>query len=461
MTIRSRLSLLFTGLMAVILLLFALAIYMLSSQYRDSEFDGRLHERAYNAAEFVEQMDNLDPTELAKFSKTGSEFLAQESELVYDLANPKHPIVYTSGNFDVPAVHQYFYDIENKKSRHISLDDESEMFGLLYQKNGKKYVAIAKAYDQYGLAKQDKLKQNLTWAWLGGVLLVFGLSLYYTKEALNPIKKVIDQVEKIGFQNLKKRVRAGKDKDEIWSLANTFNGMLERLSAAFDSQKSFVSNASHELRTPLTAMNGQIEVALLKDRSPEEYKKTLLSIKEDISEMTELTNNLLDLAAVESGVAKLNFETVRIDELLWESQEQIQQKIPTAKIEIDFEIDPENFDDTDFELYANDSLLKTALNNLTENGCKYSPNQHVIISLGFKDKACHISFKNAGTPINPEEIPHLFTAFYRAENKKKIRGHGIGLALTYKIAQLHGGNLSVESTAENGTNFTLQLPKQQ
>jgi hypothetical protein len=281
MTIRSRLSWLFTGLVALLLCLFAVAIYWLSSYYRSKEFDGRLYEKAYNAAEFVEQMDNLDPLVLKQFSKAGSEFLAKESELVYDLANPKHPIIYTSGEFDVPSVDQYFYDIETKKSRHISLDDDTQMFGLYYAKNGKKYVAIAKAYDQYGLAKLTTLRRNLIWAWICGVLLVFGISLYFTKQALNPIKKVINQVENIGFQNLQKKVKAGNDQDEIWTLANTFNGMLERLNNAFTSQKSFVSNASHELRTPLTAMNGQIEVALMKPRSSQDYERILKSLKED------------------------------------------------------------------------------------------------------------------------------------------------------------------------------------
>ncbi len=455
MTIRNRLTFMFTGVVAASILLFSIIIYFLSERYRQIEFDGRLREKAISAAEFVVQMDELSPNVLQKFSQKNSDFLKDESELLYDEDDPKHTIIYTSGKMDVPNIDQYFFSIKDKKERHVHLDDDTEMLGVLYNHQGKNYVAVAKAYDQYGIAKQNALKRNLAIAWLVSVFVVLIMGWYYSKRALKPISDVVAQVEKIGFDNLDKRVIAGQDEDEIWQLAHTFNGMLARLKNAFDAQKSFVSNASHELRTPLTAMNGQIEIALMKERQPAEYEQILKSIKEDITEMTDLSNSLLDLASVESGVAKINFESCRLDEIIWQVQAEVLQKRPNAQIHIDFGEIPN--DDEDFIVHANEPLLKTAFINLIENACKFSPDSTAQVIMYFQKNKARVTVQNYGQVIDQEDIKHLFVPFFRSEKTKKIKGHGIGLALTKKIFELHNGTLTVRSTEQEGTIFEAQL----
>jgi signal transduction histidine kinase len=457
MTIRNRLSYLFTGIVAASILVFSIVIYLLSERYRQYEIDALLREKAVSTVQFVVEMDGLDNSILQKYSSKNNYLLRDESSLVYIDSEPKHPIIFTSGKMDVPNVDQYFYNIKEKKERHIHLDDDTEMFGILYNHEGKNYVSVAKAYDQYGLSKMDNLRRNLLIGWLGSVFIVFLISKYYSRKALQPINRVINQMEKIGFTNLDERVKPGEEDDEIAHLAGTFNGLLSRLKNAFDAQKSFVSNASHELRTPLTAMNGQIEVALLKKRTEEEYKKTLLSIKEDITEMTDLSNSLLDLASVESGVAKMGIEPCRIDEILWQAQSDLKQKRPEAHINIEFGEIPEL--EEEFMVGANEQLLKTAFINLMENACKFSNNKSVNVLMYFPPKQLKITFQNSGNPIPKSEMEHLFVPFYRSESTKKIKGHGIGLPLTKKIIELHNGNIHVESDAQNGTIFSIIIDR--
>jgi signal transduction histidine kinase len=457
MTIRNRLSYLFTGIVAATILVFSLVIYLLSEYYRGVEFDDRLREEAISTVEFVVQIDNLNPSVLQNFAKKSDNLLTDESVIVYSEDDKKHPVVYRGGQMNVPNVDQYFFNIKEKKERHVHLDDDTEMYGIYYQYQGKRYVSIAKALDQYGISKMDNLKQNLLIGWLASVFLVFLISKYYSHKALQPINNVINQMEKIGFTNLDQRVNAGEDDDEIAHLAGTFNGMLGRLKSAFDAQKSFVSNASHELRTPLTAMNGQIEVALLNKRTEAEYKNTLLSIKDDITEMTDLSNSLLDLASVESGVAKINFEQVRIDEILWQAQSDLKQKRPEANISIEFGEIPE--DEEEFMVNANEQLMKTAVINLMENACKFSPDKSVNVLLYFPKNKVKITFYNTGDEIPKAEIQHLFIPFYRSETTKKIKGHGIGLPLTKKIIELHNGTLAVESGKSIGTTFTILIDR--
>jgi signal transduction histidine kinase len=455
MTIRNRLTMLFTGAVAASILVFSILIYLLSERYRQIEFDGRLREKAIATAEFVSQMDELKPNIIQKITKQNSDFLTAESELVYDEDDPNHTIIYTSGKMDVPNIDQYFFGIKEKKQRHVKLDDNTEMLGVLYTQQGRNLVSVAKAFDQYGLSKQRALRRNLAIALLASVLLVLLMGWYYSQKALQPINNVIQQVENLGFDNLDRRVVAGQANDEIWQLANTFNGMLARLKSAFEAQKSFVSNASHELRTPLTAMNGQIEVALLKNRSIEEYQKLLHSLKEDIAEMTDLSNSLLDLASVESGVAKLNFETIRLDDVVWQAQAEVLQKRPQAKIHVAFGNVPT--DEEDFLVAANEQLLKTALINLIENACKFSNDQTAVVTMTFETKERKISVKNFGNPIAPTDLEYLFVPFFRSENTKKIKGHGIGLPLTKKIVELHHGQLQVMSSISTGTEFIVKF----
>jgi signal transduction histidine kinase len=457
MTIRNRLSFLFTGIVAATILVFSLVIYLLSEQYRKAEIEELLRDKAISTVELAVEMDNLDPKILEKFSNTNNYLLQNSSELVYLEDDPAHPEIYRAGKMDVPNIDQYFFKIKTEKERHIHLDDDSEMFGILYEHDGKKYVSVAKAYDLYGIMKMQNLRRNLLIGWLGSVFLTFLISRYYSRKALQPINNVINQVQNIGFTNLDQRVKASEEDDEISHLAGTFNGMLSRLKNAFEAQKSFVSNASHELRTPLTAMNGQIEVALLKQRTEAEYKNTLVSIREDITEMTDLSNSLLDLASVESGVAKINFEPIRIDEILWQAQTDLKQKRPNANIQVDFGEIPE--EEEEFMLMANEQLLKTAVMNLMENGCKFSPDHTVEVLMFFPENEIKITFKNSGEPIAEADLPHLFVPFYRSESTKKIKGHGIGLPLTKKIIELHNGSIKVSSSEQNGTQFTMIIKR--
>ncbi len=457
MTIRNRLSYLFTGIVAATILVFSVVIYLLSERYRKIEIDALLREKAISAVELAIDFDKLDPKILERFSKKNNYLLQNESVVVYSEDDPNHPEIWRNGKMDVPNLDQYFYNILEQKERHVLLDDESEILGILYQHEGKNYVTVAKAYDQYGISKMQNLLRNLLIGWLSSIFVVFLISRYYSRKALQPINNVIKQVENIGFTNLSQRVKAGDDDDEIATLANTFNGMLGRLKNAFEAQKSFVSNASHELRTPLTAMNGQIEVALLKPRTEAEYKNTLVSIREDITEMTDLSNSLLDLASVESGVAKINFEPVRIDEILWQAQTDLKQKRPNVNISVDFGEIPE--EEEEFMLQANEQLLKTAIINLMENGCKFSPDNSVEVLMFFPENKIKITFKNMGPAISEADLPHLFVPFYRSESTKKIKGHGIGLPLTKKIIELHQGTIEVSSDSQNGTQFTLIIQR--
>jgi len=158
--------------------------------------------------------------------------------------------------------------------------------------------------------------------------------MFYSGRALKPISDVVKKVEDITITSLNLRVFEGKGNDEIGKLARTFNKMLERLETSFSMQKNFIANASHELRTPLTSINGQLEVLMMKERSSEEYKSALTSVLDDIKSLIVLSNRLL-LIARTSAEGPVNFnKKIRIDEILWQVQEEIQRFNSNYRINI-------------------------------------------------------------------------------------------------------------------------------
>jgi signal transduction histidine kinase len=263
-------------------------------------------------------------------------------------------------------------------------------------------------------------------------------------------------VDKITIASLNMRVNEGNGTDEIAQLSITFNKMLERLESAFEMQRSFVSNASHELRTPLTSITGQIEVSLMNPRTHEEYKAILESVLEDIKNLNSLSNGLLDLAKASSDISAIALHKLRIDEILWETSAELIERKKDYKISIEFTqpIDDEN----ELIILGNHHLLKTAIVNLMDNACKYSPDRSVEIYLSVKARDIVVEFKDKGMGIDTADLDKIFHPFFRASNAKNISGNGLGLTLTDKIVRIHRGAITIESQLQKGTKVTVSIP---
>jgi signal transduction histidine kinase len=262
-------------------------------------------------------------------------------------------------------------------------------------------------------------------------------------------------VKEISSFDLSHRIRAGTGQDEMSQLANTFNDLLGRLQEAFAIQRRFISNASHELSTPLTSVSSQVEVILQKDRSADEYKQVLFSVREDVTQMRQLTKSLLEIAKTGSqGGIELN--EVRVDEVLVRAMADVKKLNSEYSVDLEFGEFPE--DEKDFVVFGNSELLYIALKNLIENGCKYSPDKSVAVDLSFSHHKIFIQVVNQGSVIAAEDIPQIFQPFYRGSGTGNTRGFGLGLALAQRIIALHKGTIFVLSDENSGTRFTVEMP---
>jgi signal transduction histidine kinase len=302
-----------------------------------------------------------------------------------------------------------------------------------------------------------QLRNILIFSFLLGIAAVALGGWYFAGQALKPMRDIVQQVDAIHPNNLNKRVTSGNTHDEIAHLSETFNHLLERVEQAFKMQKQFISNVSHELKNPITVMRTQIEVALQRERNPENYQKTLHSLLEDLSNLTQVNEKLLQLAKLHSEDLRLVFEPVRIDELLWQVRDLVLKTYPQAKIAIQLENMPS--DDSELEIQANEALLRTAILNLVENGCKYGFENRVLVHLNIQANGAHfLKIINQGEVIPKEEIALLFEPFYRSPRHIGVKGSGIGLSLTKSILQQHHISIELRSDLEHGTVFLLQFP---
>lgn len=454
MKIRTRLTLQFAGIFAFILILFSLVIYYFTSIYRQQNFYDRILRRTHIVANHVLDNDEVNAQTRQLNQIRFYQVLPFEVVKIYD-SRGKQVFSAGSGKLDVNS--EVPQQVRNQKELYYE-QGVRQVVGILYQDNQGEYIVLASSVDDYSLKKLQRLEVILIVGFLGSLVIVLAAGWFFAKAALRPITKVVSEVEKITASDLHMRLSNADGKDELSHLAQTFNKMLERLERAFDMQSTFVSNASHELRTPLTAMMGELEVALMKPRTPEEYQRVLNSILEDARLLTELSNGLLQIAQASIDSSNIQQVYLRFDELVWMARDQVMKRRPDAYIDIDFA----NFPDDENRLIVkgNEALLLIAIVNVIENAIKFSPSGKsatVRIVLGRKDVMLLV--KDSGLGITEEDLRHVFVPFFRSNNVRNITGHGIGLPLTERILKLHRGSVTVHSQINEGTEVTLTLPQ--
>ena len=447
MTIRARLTLLFALLVGSILLLFSVSIYLLYNQFREVDFYERLHEKAVTTVRVREDAGEVARNDLP--------VMAGERVTIY---NPANEVIFSSGRgFKTFVPVQLLRQIREGREKRMRYND-AETIGIRHlSKTNQMLVVIATANDQYGFSKLRRLRDILIFGWLASMFMVGVAGWLFASDALRPVSEIIDQVNAISATNIHERLHVNRKRDELAELARTFNNMLSRLEEAFVAQRSFVSHASHELRTPLAIMRGNIDVALLQDRNVPYYQQTLADVLDEVQTMIDLANGLLDLARASSESTAISFRPTRLDELLWQARSKLLSKNPNYSIDIDFETLPEQ--DDDLTIPGEEALLRTAFQNLMENGCKYSVNGSVVVRISFAPNLIQLAFADSGYGIPADSLPHLFEPFYRSPNTTTVApGHGIGLALTHRIVLLHNGHINVQSEEGVGTTVTVQFP---
>lgn len=452
MNIRNRLLVQFSAIVLSILIIFATGVWYFSSSHRKSEYYARLEDRATNTARLLLDVEEVG-AELLNLIDRNTNALFEERIAVF---NQNNQLVYFNPPEGGPKYDKPDIDATRKKGQHKYNNKQREILGITYNYKDQEYVIIISAFDKFGYSKLQNLQWVLISFFLFGLIITLVFGIFFSKRALAPISNVINQVNNITGSNLNQRVDEGNQKDEIAQLAITFNQMLKRIEDAFILQRDFVANAAHELRTPFSVLQAEVDFALMQDRNADFYKKVLSNQSDEIKKLSKISNGLLELARLSYDQTAFGLHQIRMDELLIETCESTLQSYPNYKVNLKFGDMPDN--DNEISILGNEQLLSIAIKNLIDNACKFSNEAMVDIEMLTNNHHIQILFKDNGMGIPEDDIDNIFIPFYRGKNTHFVAGYGIGLALIQKIIQLHNGTISVTSTLNQGSVFTIKIP---
>lgn len=451
MNIRTRLTVIYSIIVMVLLAVVSLAIYFFSADYREEDFYQRLKSKSISMAQLLLDVEEVDANLLLKIEKDNPTNLPNER---ITILNYKNEVLFTT---DIDRVIKIDSSVRNeiRLGNEVRFTiNEYEVLGLLYTEQYDRITVLAAAIDIYGYRKLNNLRNILLLIFLISILVVPLSGWIYAGRSLQPISNLVRQTETISADQLNRRLYLTNTTDEIGKLAQTFNQMLDRLEKAFLAQKHFIANASHELRTPLTAMTGEIQVTLIQSRTPAKYQEVLKSVLEEIKSLSHLSNQLLLLAQTSTETSRELKNKLRADELVWQVKEDLEDSSPDYQINVLLD---KGLDDDVFTVWGDEQLLRTAFINLMDNGCKYSTDQKVEVFLSKRKNTLLCEFRNSCVDIDGKDLVSIFQPFFRGSNIGNVKGHGIGLSLVSRIVELHAGTIKV-SSAQGTTNFSMSLP---
>ena len=294
------------------------------------------------------------------------------------------------------------------------------------------------------------------WLIVGGVaILALGISGVWllAGRALKPVAEISTAASRISAGNLSERINASAADNELGQLANTLNSTFARLEAAFAQQKHFTADASHELRTPLAVMISEAQTTLARERSATEYRETVQACLDTAQQMRKLTESLLQLARLDAGQENVRRDAVDLAEIARNGVELLHRLADERGLRIFSEL-------KSAATRGDADLLTRVITNLIANAIQYNkPNGEIRLVTRTVDSAAELTVANTGPGIAPEDAPHIFERFYRADKARGRlnRNSGLGLAICKSILDAHGGSIEV-SSEPGGTTIRVRLP---
>ena len=285
-------------------------------------------------------------------------------------------------------------------------------------------------------------------------ILLAGLGGYWiARRAFRPLDQITATAAAINeASDLSARVEVPPGSNEFSRLARTFNQMFTHLEQSFEAEAQFTADASHELRTPVSVIKSACEYAERYGESPEEYRETLEMIHRQADKMSLLIGQLLSITRLDQGTDAIHWEQVDLSALV----QTVCAEGGWSRDRLTLEVEE------GLTARADPALLTRLLQNLVENAFKYGkPEGHVWVTLGRGPGEIRLEVKDDGIGIPPEQQEKIWKRFYQVDPSRSAgNGAGLGLAMVQKIAQAHGGSMTLESIPGLGSTFTLHLPEE-
>jgi signal transduction histidine kinase len=441
MSLRWRLTLYYSALSALIVVLGGVAFFVVLRQNLQTTLDTSLREATELAASQLGEEPQFGDGQSEGFTK------AQTDELLEHLAGSGTLVIFNAQKQELDQVGQLrltapliegFSNVTNHRVYTLRLDNGNWVQAMRSQ------VETLQAIGQ---------AQRLLLVGLPFLLLIgFGVGYFLADGALKPVDRVTGLAERITHSgHFHERVPELSGNDEMARLTSTFNNMLARLESTLEREKAFALAAAHELRTPLAFMQGRASLSLEKPRSPEQYQSALGQIYSSSVQMTQMVEALLALARSNQAPRR---DSIDLAKVLNDVAKTYQDEAHQRSVKLELQSD-------EARLHGDETALRLVLGNLLHNAIKYGhQGGHILLKSGRQSHEVFLAVCDDGPGIPDADLERLRQPFQRGAGLQGVSGSGLGLALASAVAEQHGGRLELTRAVQGGLRATLWLPKQ-
>jgi heavy metal sensor kinase len=477
----TRLSLFFQVLLAVVLVGFSATLYLLARTYLHGQAEERLQAAVNTLIAAVEiRQDGVEwePAERTLTFQTG----AGVDPILWLISDNQGRVVDRVG---AAATEQLLAEVtigvEEGHGSSVPVDWHGRRWQFTQRWLGDRTVAASRSHDREAANEERQPPETRypalaittgisleamysTLWWLAWALAAVSLAVWFLalilgravcRQALRPVTRLAYSARAMNATDAQERLPVSTTRDELEDLSRSFNGLLDRLHESFERQRRFTGDASHQLRTPLTALLGQLEVALRRERRPEEYREVLVAVQKQGMHLRRIIESLLFLARADAEARLPNLETVSLAGWLAHHLDSWSGHARFRDIRLEGEVG------TPLDVAAQPVLLGELVNILIENACKYSQlGTSIVLRLGRQADNVFLSVDDRGSGMSKEELPHIGEPFFRSAEARRrgIPGVGLGLAIAKRLAEAQAGSLAVASEYGTGCTFTVLFP---
>jgi heavy metal sensor kinase len=451
-SIRVKLTLWYAGVLALLIVAFAVITYISVNRILTQETDENLTEMSKTFASLIKAEgvgEDEGVTANDAITEVTKDFKFKDFQIF--VFSQKDELIAKTSDIDLPA------DFSNNSYSTLQLTNKT------YRVYSSSLMVADTDYKLFicrNLAEQSDIKSRLRNIFLilipTSLLLAIWLGYLLAKRSLKPVSEISSQAKNISANNLNSRLLVKNERDEIGNLASVFNDLLERLENSFEQQRRFMADASHELRTPLAIIRGESEVALSREDRPNvDLRESLAIVNDESTRLTKIVEDLFTLSRADAGQFKTNFKQISLDEILADCVRNV--RVLSDKKDISLE-----FESKETEISGDEQLLRRLFLNLLDNAVKYNlQSGRITVKLGNKT----VTISDTGCGIAQKEQTKIFERFYQID-KSRTRdeesnksGAGLGLSIGKWIAELHHAELKLVKSDESGSIFSVIFPR--
>ena len=445
LSLKTRLVLLHTGLMTLVVSLVLGVLFSVSSQEILTNVENTLETQVTQAIEDVEYRQGR--------LEFDSEFLELENGVYLSAYQPgSSSLLYGR----LPYGFVYDLPFSDGELRTVAAEDtEYRVLDMVISVEGYGDLVLRGIVSLSDAERDFRFTLRLALILLPMMVGLTALCGYLiSRRALRPVAQITRTVSNIQRErDLSKRVRLGKGSDEIYTLGQTFDSLLDELEGSFRREKQFTSDVAHELRTPLTVALMQCEDLLSREDLSPEARREAEVVSRKVKSMVGMVSQLLLLSRADQGRERLTLEELDLSELSEMEAETFAEIAQQQGVELTAEIQPDVF------VTADQTLLLRLWGNLLQNALTYgNSGGHIRMGLKTQGNKVLLTVADDGAGIAPEHLERIWDRFYQADPSRSGDSSGLGLSMVKWIAQAHGGEARVKSTVGKGTTFTVKLP---